>query len=251
MNYRKLFNYEEPRVAAATIIIIGAIVAALVVTIIAAVTAYNIKSANNTISVTGSARTSVVADLAIWTIHLETKTSPDGQQSGLDTLDKAKEKVLTYLKSQGMENVETPAAWVNQDYTYPQNSAPIFIGYTVYRDIIVRSQDVDKLSALANSVAPLAGSGYTVTTNGLQLTYQNLSETRVTLLSEAIKDAKARAEAIAKDSGQSVGSLKSSASGVVQVLPQGGIDVSDYGSYDTTSKNKDVMVTVRAEFLLK
>lgn len=251
MNYRKLFNYEEPRVASATIIVTGITIAALLVAGIGAVTAYNIKTANNTIVVTGSARTPVVADLAIWTIHLQTKTGIDEQQSGLDTLEQAKEKVVAYLKSQNIENVETPAASVNQDYLYPQNGGAIFTGYTVYRDIIVRSQDIDALSKLANNIGPLGGTGYTATTNGLQLTYQNLSETRVTLLSEAIKDAKARAEAIAKDSGQSVGALKSSASGVVQVLPQGGIDVSDYGTYDTTSKNKEVMVTVRAEFFLK
>lgn len=251
MNYRNLFNYEEPRVASATILIIGATIAALLVAGIAALTAYNIKTANNTIVVTGSARTSVVADLAIWTIHLETKTPVDGQQTGLDSLERAKDKVVTYLKAQGIEQIETPAASVYQEYAYPQNSGPVFVGYNVSREIVVRSEDIDALSVLANNIAPLGGSGYTVTTNGVQLLYQNLSETRVTLLSEAIKDAKARAEAIAKDSGQNVGALTSSASGVVQVLPQGGIDVSDYGTYDTTSKNKDVMVTVRAEFRLK
>ncbi len=251
MNIRTLFNYQEPRVAAATIIIAGFGITSLIVAGIAAMTAYNIKTANNTIAVTGSARTSVVADLAVWTIRLEARTDTTGQQGGLDSLEKAKDKIVAYLKAQGMENVETPAASVNQDYIYPQNSPSVFVGYTVYRDIIVRSENIDALSKLANNIAPLAGQGYTATTNGLQLTYQNLSETRVKLLSEAIKDAKARAEAIAKDSGQTVGSLKSSASGVVQVLPQGGIDVSDYGTYDTTSKNKDVMVTVRAEFILK
>jgi len=34
-------------------------------------------------------------------------------------------------------------------------------------------------------------------------------------------------------------------------LPQGGVDISDYGSYDTQSKNKDVMVTVRATFSIE
>jgi hypothetical protein len=73
---------------------------------------------------------------------------------------------------------------------------------------------------------------------------------RVALLSEAIKDAKARAQAIASESGRSIGVLRNASSGVVQVLPQGGIDISDYGMYDTQSLNKEVMVTVRATFEL-
>jgi hypothetical protein len=74
---------------------------------------------------------------------------------------------------------------------------------------------------------------------------------RVALLSSAIKDAGARAAAIAKESGRSVGTLRSASGGVVQVLPQGGVDISDYGTYDTQSKQKEVMVTIRAMFSLQ
>jgi hypothetical protein len=85
----------------------------------------------------------------------------------------------------------------------------------------------------------------------LELTYSKLDELRVTLLSHAIEDATKRAEAIAQDSGRSIGVLRNASSGVVQVLPQGGVEISDYGMYDTTSMHKDVMVTVRATFSLK
>jgi uncharacterized protein len=121
----------------------------------------------------------------------------------------------------------------------------------VYRSITVRSADIEKLTALTNTIDALTGEGYTVTTGGLELTYQKLPETRVTLLTQAIADAQDRAEAIAKESGRSVGALRSATGGVVQVLPLGGIDVNDYGAYDTMSKDKEVMVTVRATFSLK
>jgi hypothetical protein len=85
----------------------------------------------------------------------------------------------------------------------------------------------------------------------LELTYSKLAEMRVQLLSKAIKDAEERAQAIAKESGRTVGMLRKATSGVVQVLPAGGIEVSDYGSYDTQSLNKEVMVTVRADFSLQ
>ena len=251
MKLHKLFDYSEPMVAASTVFIVGFFIVAIVATSIGSVTAYKIKTASDTVTVTGSARTPVLSDLAMWTIHLDAKTSGSGQQSGLDSLEAAKNKILSYLSAQKFTDADAPAAAVEATYLYPQNSEPVFTGYDIHRDIIVRSTDVDGLSALANSIAPLEGKDYTATTEGIQLTYQKLSETRVSLLSEAIKDARARAEAIAKDSGRSVGTLRNSSSGVVQVLPQGSTDVSDYGNYDTTSKKKDVTVTVHAEFELK
>jgi len=247
MNTKGLVDYSQPLVAAATLLT----AAILISVVVGAVTAYKIKVAGNTIEVTGSAKESVVADFARWTINLDTKTGIGDQQTGLDRLDTATKRIVAYLKKQGFEDVDTPSPNSNPDYTYPDKSQPIQTGYSVTRQIIVRSDDVDKMIALSGNIAPLTGSSYNVSTNGLELTYQKLPDERVKLLSAAIGDAKARAGAIAKETGSSVGALKSASGGVVQVLSQGGVDISDYGSYDTQSKNKDIMVTVHAVFSLK
>lgn len=247
MNIRGLVDYTQPLVAAATIVGVGFVAAAG----IGSYAAYKVKVAADVIEVTGSAKEAVVADFGRWTINLDTKTGVSGQQEGLDRLERATQTITAYLARQGFTEVETPTANVNADYTYPERSAPIHTGYTVSRQIVVRSADVEKISELAGNIAPLTGPSYNVTTYGLELTYQNLPEMRVKLLAEAIKDAKARADSIAKETGRSVGTLRSATGGVVQVLPQGGVDISDYGSYDTQSTNKDVMVTVRASFSLR
>jgi hypothetical protein len=247
VNLRGLYDYAQPLVAASTILS----VILLASVIIGAWTAYRIKTASNTIEVTGSAKESVVADFARWTINLDTKTSIDDQQAGLNRLDAASKRILAYLKKEGFEDVETPAANVNPEYSYPEKSSPIQTGFSASRQIIVRSADVDRVAELSGNIAPLVGYSYTISTNGIELTYQKLPEERIKLLAGAIKDAKARAEAIAKETGRSVGTLRSASGGVVQVLPQGGVDISDYGTYDTQSKNKDIMVTVRASFSIQ
>ncbi len=213
--------------------------------------AYKIKTANNTIEVTGSAKESVTADFASWTINLDSKSPIDNQQVGFNRLDSAKKTIVAYLQKKGFTNIETPAPSIHPDYYYPQNSAPVLTGYTVSRQIIVRSADVDGIAALAENVAPLSGAGYNVSVNGVELTYQKLTEDRVTLLSQATKDAQARAAAIARETGRSVDVLRSASGGVVQVLPAGSVEVSDYGMYDTQSKHKDIMVTVHASFSLR
>lgn len=246
MSVRRLFDYSVPLVAAATILIIGAIIVAC----IGAYTAYDIKLSRDNVEVTGSAKEAVVADTARLIINLDTRTGITDQRFGYARLEGASEKIVAYLESQGFTDYETPSMTSYPNYTYPQYGEPVFTGYSVNRQIIVRSNNIDSISTLANNIEPFTGTNYNVTIQSLELTYSKLDEMRVKLLSEAIKDAKARAEAIAKESGRSVGVLRNASSGVVQVLPQGGIDISDYGMYDTQSRNKEVMVTVRATFEL-
>ena len=246
MNIQKLFDYSQPLVAAATVLMIGGIV----IGVLGAYTAYNIKLANDSLEVTGSAKQAVVADTARWIINLDTKTGVNDQQQGYTRLEAAATKITAYLEEQGFNDYETPAVTSYPNYTYPQYGEPIFTGFNVARQIIVRSSDVAAINRLANNIEPFTGANYNVTTQSLELTYSKLDEMRVQLLSEAIKDAKARAEAIASESGRSVKVLRNASSGVVQVLPAGSIEVSDYGTYDTQSMNKEVMVTVRATFSL-
>lgn len=246
MSVKQLFDYSVPMVTAATVLVIGGIVIAS----IAAYTAYDIKLSRDSIEVTGSAKEAVVADTGRWVINLDTRTGAIDQQEGFARLEKAAESITTYLAGQGFTEVEVPAISSYANYTYPQYGEPIFTGYSVSRQIIVRSDNLERISDLANNVEPLMGSGYNVSTQSLELTYSKLDEMRVKLLSEAIKDATARAEAIAKETGRSVGMLRNASSGVVQVLSEGGVEISDYGSYDTQSLHKEVMVTVRATFEL-
>ncbi len=246
MQLSKLFDYSVPLTAAATVLSVGIIVVAL----IGAFTARDIKLASDSVEVTGSAREAVTADTARLVINLETKTGGNDQQIGYARLEEATSNIVAYLESQGFTEYETPTITSYPNYTYPQSGEPIFTGYNVNRQIIVRSDDVEKASVLANNIEPFTGANYNVSTQSLELTYSKLDEIRVRLLSEAIKDAKARADAIASESGRSVSVLRNASSGVVQVLPAGGIDISDYGMYDTQSVDKEVMVTVRATFEL-
>jgi hypothetical protein len=226
-------------------------VALIISTIIVSNTAYKIKAASETIEVTGSAKVAVVSDMAKWTISLETKTGMDDQATGYTKLDEAVKQITAYLNEKGYTDIETPAPSIYPVYVYPQNSPSYQTGYQVSRQIILRSEDIKGIETLAGTTLPQKDQNYSISTGSVELTYQKLPETRVSLLSDAIKDATARAEAIAKETGRSVDELKSATGGVVQVLPAGGIEVADYGSYDTSSINKEVMVTVRASFTLE
>jgi hypothetical protein len=66
-----------------------------------------------------------------------------------------------------------------------------------------------------------------------------------------MQDAQSRAASIAKTTGKNVGILKSAAMGVVQVMQPNSTDVSDYGNYDVSTIDKEIMITVKASFTIK
>jgi hypothetical protein len=81
-----------------------------------------------------------------------------------------------------------------------------------------------------------------------QYLYTQLSQLRVEMVAEATKDAQARAEAIAKSTGNTVGSIRSAKTGVFQITSRNSTDVSDYGIYDTSSLEKDITAVVSVQF---
>lgn len=210
-------------------------------------TFYAVRTLDNVISVTGSAKTHVTSDTVKWTVTVSRTVYESGLQAGYAGIAHDTTAVQEFLKSHSITNgVTVSPAVANEIYQYNGSSGPR--QFTITQSIVVQSKDVKGIDALSKNVAPLTGQGIFLSGNYLEFYVSNLPELRVSLLGAAIKDAKARATEIAKAGGQSVGRLKSASSGVVQVLAPNSVDISDYGQYDTQSMEKDVMVSVRATF---
>ena len=112
--------------------------------------------------------------------------------------------------------------------------------------------DVQKIDELSKNTSSLViDKGVIFSTSSLEYYYSKLPDARVALLSDAIADAKARATKLAEAGGKNIGALQSASSGVVQVLAPNSADTSDYGTYDTSSIQKNIMVTVKTSFELK
>jgi hypothetical protein len=213
---------------------------------------YATRDLGDVLSVTGSAKQEVTSDTVKWTIDIVRKVSETNMQSGYPLLANDLKTVEDFLKSKNIsdDSVTVSQVFVEQIYDYTSNSGGP-TRYNLRQEITVNSKDVEGVNALAKSISDLAQKGVFISTNNLEFYISNLPDLRVSLLGDAIKDAKARAEQIASAGGQKVGSLRSASSGVVQVLPPNSIDVSDYGQYDTQSIKKEVMVTAHASFSVR
>lgn len=238
---------EKPFFYPALVLTLGLILAGGVLAIGLA----NIRATDNVLSVTGSAKVRVTSDSVKWSSSISRTVTEATLQSGYAQLGADLAKVRTYFTSAGIADTEltiTPVS-VMEVYDYNNTTGPK--RYTLQQTITIDALDVQKVTNAVKNAEQLINQGVLISINPVQYYYSGLAEQRVALLGEAIKDAKARAGEIAQSNRQRVGKLKTASSGVVQVLAPNSVDVSDYGSYDTSTIEKDVMVTVRASFIVR
>jgi uncharacterized protein len=229
-------------------IVIGAAVIAS--TVIGAWTFSSVRS-NDTISVTGSAKEQVVADTVKWNMGIMRTVSASGLKWGYTQIAADLVSVQGFLKDKGIKDSDITISPVSmeENYTYDKNGTATEKTYNLRQPIVINSHEVDKVESVAKNVQELIQKGVMLSTyNNVEYYYSKVPDLRVSLLANAVRDAKARAEKILEPSGGTVGKMRNASSGVVQVLPQNSVEVSDYGMYDTQSKAKDIMVTVRATF---
>ena len=212
-------------------------------------TLLDIKELNNVISISGSAKLPVTSDSARWTGNFSRTAFATNLKSGYEAMKKDEGLVAAYLDEQGFAGkYEISPVYMYEIY---KSDAYAPKEYNLTQSIEVKSDDVEKVKNLVKNIEKVIAQGVIFSSNPVEYYYSKLPDVRVSLLPEAIKDAKARAQAIADSSGAKVDDVKSVAMGVVQVMPLGAIEVSDYGSYDTSSIEKEVMITVKVTFGLK
>jgi hypothetical protein len=225
----------------------------VIAVIIGGIFVKSIRNSSNTLTSTGSAKMHVVSDSAKFSGSVVAYGTQIQLPSRYQEIDTNTAKVKAYLLEKGATEEEISIAPVTliEQYNYSSNSANEPKQYQLNQVITVNSTDVKLVTDIADGISEIAKKGVLFQTNGAQYLYSKLADLRISLLGDAIKDAKARVGEIAKASSAKVGNLKSATSGVVQVLAQNSIDTSDYGTYDTSTIEKDVMVTVRATFVIK
>ncbi|MEI6660207.1 MAG: SIMPL domain-containing protein [bacterium] len=224
--------------------------AIIISTIIGSYSFYQIRALENTLTVTGSASKQVTSDHVKWVGVISHISTMATLKSGYANMASDLANVKTFLKSKNIsdDQIVTSPVFMEQNYDQQQGAERT---YTLRQTVDVNSSDVGGIAEVAKNIQPLIEKGVVFSPQSLAYPDTRLPDERVSMLADAIKDAKARAGKLAESSGKVVGQLKSASSGVVQVMSANSLDVSDYGSYDTSKVEKSIMITVKASFTLK
>ena len=218
---------------------------------IASATFYIVRTQQpETLAVTGSVKQKVTSDIAKWSGAFQRTVSAKNLKVGYEQMRKDKELVLKFFKENGFDEnkVLISPIFMEAPYQYDPNAPKEYI---LKQNVEIQSDDVMGVTAMAQNVQVLIDEGVIYSTYFMEYYYSKLPELRIELLKDAVADAKLRAQKIAESTGLEVGSIKSANAGVVQVLQVNSTAISDYGAYDTSTIEKEVMVTVTALFELK
>ncbi|MBE3115495.1 MAG: SIMPL domain-containing protein [Actinobacteria bacterium] len=213
-------------------------------------TFYKVRSPEDTLSVTGSVREKVTSDLAKWTANFSRTVSTENLKAGYQMMKNDQRLVLNFFEDNGFteEDITISPIFMEQLYMYDPNAPK----ENVLKQIVeIQSTDVDKITYMAKNNQELIDQGVIFAIQSLEYYYSKLPELRIELIPAAINDAKLRAQKIAEGSGKTIGVIKSATLGVVQVLPVNSTEVSDWGTYDTSTIEKEVMIPVTVIFTLK
>lgn len=231
-------------------LIIG--LAAVIATIILAITATNIKTNDQSITTTGSAKQVIVSDLGILrgTINVQAASPKEAYQQ----LQAEKPIVLNYLKSKGFseDSIEFQTSNTYANYQYNQNGQQIGISsYTTSQSISVSSANVNKIKEVSLDISSLVEQGVNFMVNMPEYYYTKLGDIKIEIQAEAAKDAMTRGERIAVATGRKLGALRRARMGVIQITPENSNMVSDMGINDVSSIRKEITAVVNADFSIK
>ncbi len=212
-----------------------------------------VKNAAQFVTVKGYAEKSITSDLGVWngsvSVHgLELSSSYTKLQTDV-------EKLIKFLESKGIGKDKISVGSITTMKMYRYNTQGLSTGeiggYVLEQKVSVTLNDVKLTQDIANQSTTLIQNGIEIVSQPPQYYYTKLNDLKMVMLGEATKDAKARAEMIAKNSGSQVGTLKSAQQGVFQITSTNSTDVSDYGEYDLSSIVKTIKAVVTVDFFVK
>ncbi|MBI5808243.1 MAG: SIMPL domain-containing protein [Ignavibacteriales bacterium] len=211
------------------------------------------KSADQTITVTGSAKKFITSDLGIQRGTLQA-TSSD-RKTAYQIVQEQMPTVLKFLESKGFKKDQIEVFAINGFPVYEispngmQTSKILY--YTYSQRFEVRSNDVAKIKELSVSLSSLVEKGLDINTEMPEYLYTKLDDVKISIQAEAAKNAMERAEKIAESTGRNLGPLRSARMGVLQITPKNSNVISDYGMNDVTSIEKEITAVVSASFEIK
>ncbi len=205
---------------------------------------------DESVTVTGSAKKRIKSDLVVWSADVSYQATQIAD--AYTRLSGDIPKVKQYLIAKGVaENQITVSAITTTTLKRTDssgNDTGEITGYVLRQSLEVRSNEVDKIAAIARQATELINQGVMVESSAPKFYFTGIGDLKVEMLGEAASDAKARAVKIASSTGDSVGAVKNARMGVMQITAADSTEVSDYGIYDTSTIDKDVTAVVNISF---
>jgi len=213
--------------------------------------AFLVKSRQNqkSLRIVGYANKQFVSDLVKWNLTIQKNSETGNLSAGYKTLSNDVNSFKKYLVENGLEESEISIQPINS-YPMYDNYGRIS-SYNLNQNVFIISDKLDKIEQLSLTPDFFAEKGLLLQMSNLSYLYTKLPDLKKQLLSEATKDALERAKEVASSAKVRLGKMREARAGVFQITEPYSTDVSDYGIYNTSTRNKSISVTLSAVFDLR
>ena len=208
---------------------------------------YNSRSSEDIIRITGAATKPFESDMIKWKMSIVRAVNPSGVQEGYQLIAHDTEALVKQLIGAGLPEASITLQPVNAEREYGQSGVT---GYRIQRAVSVISEQLDSVEKIALNPGQFIKEDLLFEYSRLEYFYSGIDELKKALLAEATRDARSRAEEIAQSMGRGINTIQSARAGVFQIREPYSTEVQDYGIYNSTSRKKDITVTVHAEFIM-
>lgn len=206
------------------------------------------RGAQHTISVTGSATQGFVSDVAKWRLVLSRAVADGGQSEGYAQLREDAERLRERLRAAGIPDTAMSLLPPTAQPQWAPNG--VRTGYNLQQPIYIISGSPG-LEQLALDPGAFTSAGTAVDQSVMEYFFKDIARLKHSLLAAATRDAQRRAAEIARSTSSNIGDVISARAGVFQITEPYSTEVSGMGMYNTSTRAKEITVTVHASFALR
>lgn len=210
------------------------------------------RAADRFVTVKGVAEREVRANIAFWPLRFV--ATSDNLAEAQMRIKRSTSAVYNFLKRAGIDSASTEVqrTEVTDVLANPYRSGTTQSRYIVSQTVMVRTDQVEKVSAASQSVGALVDAGVVLSSSGGPDTgptylFTQLNSLKPDMIAEATASARKAAEQFAKDSGSELGGIRTASQGVFEILARDRAP----GIFEGSQVNKTLRVVTTVEYLLE
>ena len=206
---------------------------------------------HRTVTVRGVSERNVTADLATWSVQFSHQGSELGPVE--QSVDRQARAVRAFFLRAGFRPEDVTDADVSLSREQPKDREGEPVGpekLTVSRSIQLRTKNAMTARVAYSRQAELLRDGVELSGSNISYTFTKLNDLKPGMIAEANQNARRSAEQFARDSGVSVGGIKTASQGYFSVGARDGEECDDCGSSGGSSPFQKVRVVTTIDYNL-
>ncbi|RLC46580.1 MAG: SIMPL domain-containing protein [Candidatus Cloacimonadota bacterium] len=209
---------------------------------------YFSKKSEQTIKVVGYATNEFEADIVKWKFNFSEIVTLNGLTDGYNKMNQKLSifKKIWNAMDIATEEMNVQAVSVRKNY----GEYGKIVGYILEQNIYIVSRDIDAIEKIAINPTNFTKKNLAFEYSDIQYFSSNLPEIKKQLLASATQNAIERANEIARSVSRKIKKMRSARAGVFQITEPYSTDIAGYGIHQTSTRKKNIRVTITSVFTL-